>query len=44
MAEDQMRIWAISPRVNSPENKDAGIIDPGEISDWKLAGTVAPNS
>ena len=25
---DQMRIWEISPRVNSPENNDAGIIDP----------------
>ena len=37
---DQMRIWEISPRVNSPENNDPGIIDsiPGNISDWKLAG------
>jgi hypothetical protein len=25
---DQMRIWPISPRVNSPENNDPGIIDP----------------
>jgi putative SOS response-associated peptidase YedK len=31
---------AISPRVNSPENNDPGIIDPipGNIGDWKLAG------
>ena len=37
---DQMRIWAISPRVNSPDNDDPGIIDPvpGNIGDWKLAG------
>jgi putative SOS response-associated peptidase YedK len=36
---DQMRIWAISPRVNSPENNDPGIIVPipGDMSDWKLA-------
>jgi hypothetical protein len=25
---DQMRIWATSPRVNSSENNDPGIIDP----------------
>jgi putative SOS response-associated peptidase YedK len=25
---DQMRICAISPRVNSPENNDLGIINP----------------
>jgi len=37
---DQMRIWAISPRVNSPENNDPGIIDqiPANLGDWKLAG------
>jgi len=37
---DRMRIWAISPRVNSPENNDPGIIVPipGDMSDWKLAG------
>jgi putative SOS response-associated peptidase YedK len=37
---DQMRIWAINPRVNSPENNDPEIIVPipGNISDWKLAG------
>ena len=37
---DQMRIWPISPRVNSPENNDPGIIDliPGNTGDWKLAG------
>src|ERR1700758_3966946 len=37
---DQMRIWVISPRVNSPENNDPGIIDPisDNIGDWKLAG------
>jgi putative SOS response-associated peptidase YedK len=36
---DQMRIWPISPRVNSPENNDPGIIVPipGDMSDWKLA-------
>jgi hypothetical protein len=40
MAEDQIRISAISPRVNSPENNDPGIIDPmlGGVDDWKLAG------
>jgi putative SOS response-associated peptidase YedK len=34
---DQMRIWAISPRVNSLENNDPGIIilRPGDMSDWK---------
>jgi putative SOS response-associated peptidase YedK len=37
---DEMRIWAISPRVNSPENDDPGIIVPipDDMSDWKLAG------
>ena len=40
---DQMRIWEISPRVNSPnspENNDPGIIDPipDNLGDWKLAG------
>ena len=37
---DRMRIWEISPRVNSPENNAPGIIDPipGAISDWQLAG------
>jgi putative SOS response-associated peptidase YedK len=25
---DQMEIWGISPRVNSPENNDPGIVDP----------------
>ena len=37
---DQMRIWAISQRVNSPENNDPGIIDPipGNIGAWKLVG------
>jgi hypothetical protein len=37
---DQMPIWAISPRVNSSENNDPGIIDPmpGDMSDWKLPG------
>jgi putative SOS response-associated peptidase YedK len=37
---DQMRIWATSPRVNSSENNDPGIIDPmpGDMSDWKLPG------
>ena len=36
---DRMRIWAISPRVNSPENNDPRIIDPipDNMSDWKLA-------
>jgi hypothetical protein len=36
-----MRIWAISPSVNSPENNDPGIIDPiaGDMSDWNLAGS-----
>ena len=35
---DQMRIWEISPRVNSPENNDHGIIDPipDNTGDWKL--------
>src|ERR1700751_1961616 len=31
MTEDQIRISAISPRVNSPENNDPGIIDPIRI-------------
>ena len=37
---DQMRIWEITARVNSPENKDSGIIDPipGNLGDWKLDG------
>ena len=37
---DRIRIWPISPRVNSPENNDPGIIDPipSNIGDWKLAG------
>ena len=25
---DQMTVWAISPRVNSPQNEDPGILDP----------------
>jgi hypothetical protein len=35
-----MRIWAISPRVNSPEDNDPEIIVPipGDIIDLKLAG------
>jgi SOS response associated peptidase (SRAP) len=38
---DQMRIWEISPRVNSPENNDPGIIDPipDDTGDSKLAGS-----
>jgi putative SOS response-associated peptidase YedK len=38
---DRMRIWAISPRVNSPENNGQGIIVPipGDVSDWKPAGS-----
>ena len=37
---DRMRVWEISPRVNSPENNDPRIIDPtpGGVDDWKLAG------
>ena len=37
---DRMRVWEISPRVNSPEHNDAGIIDPitDNTGDWKLAG------
>ena len=37
---DQMRVWVISPRVNSPENNDPGVIDPipANMDDWKLAG------
>ena len=37
---DQMRIWEISPRVNSPENNDPRIIDPmpAGMGDWKLTG------
>jgi putative SOS response-associated peptidase YedK len=37
---DEMRIWAISPRVNSPENDDPEIIVPipRDMSDLKLAG------
>ena len=31
---DQMRIWRISPRVNSPENNDPDIITPMKISDF----------
>jgi putative SOS response-associated peptidase YedK len=38
---DQMRVWIIGPRVNSPENNDQGIIDPipSNMGDWKLAGS-----
>ena len=38
---DHMRIWVISPRVNSPENNEPEIIAPisGDMSDWKLAGS-----
>jgi hypothetical protein len=38
---DQMRIWATSPRVNSPENNDPEVIVPipDNMSDWKLAGS-----
>jgi hypothetical protein len=25
---DQMTVWPISPRVNSPQNDDPGILDP----------------
>jgi putative SOS response-associated peptidase YedK len=37
---DQMRVWEISPRVNSPENNEPGIIDPvpDNTGVWKLAG------
>jgi putative SOS response-associated peptidase YedK len=37
---DQMWLWEISPRVNSPENNDQRIIDPvpGNTGYWKLAG------
>ena len=37
---DQMRIWIISPRVNSPENNDPEIIDPipADLDDRKLTG------
>jgi len=37
---DQMRVWEISPRVNSPENNDQRIIEPipDNTGDWKLAG------
>ena len=37
---DRMRVWEISPRVNSPENNDPGVIEPipDNIGDWKLAG------
>ena len=37
---DQMRLWEISPSVNSPENNDPRIIDPipSGVDDWKLAG------
>ena len=38
---ERMRIWEISPRVNSPENNDQRIIEPipDNIGDWKLAGS-----
>jgi putative SOS response-associated peptidase YedK len=37
---DRLRVWVISPRVNSPENNDPGIIDPipDNLGDWRLAG------
>ena len=37
---DQIRIWEISPRVNSPENNDPRIIEPipDNTGDWKLGG------
>jgi len=36
----RVRVWEISPRVNSPENNAPGIIDPipDNTGDWKLAG------
>jgi len=39
--QEQQHIWEISPRVNSPENNDPGIIDPipDDTGDWKLAGS-----
>jgi len=27
-----MRMWPISPRVNKPENDDAGIVEPVELA------------
>jgi putative SOS response-associated peptidase YedK len=37
---ERMRVWEISPRVNSPENNDPGVIEPipDNTGDWKLAG------